>query len=140
MVQVSQTARSTLFQALTDQQLDDLVTEGKLASFRPGELIIRQGDEGDVMYLILGGLVEVIRILGTGGPQFTRLALGEGEFFGELALLLEGQTRIANVMALEPTTCLILSRTDLERLLTRYPLMAVSMLTVMGRRLRAIGP
>ena len=140
MVQVSQTARSTLFQALTDQQLDDLVQEGKLASFRPGELIIRQGDEGDVMYLILGGLVEVIRILGTGGPQFSRLALGEGEFFGELALLLEGQTRTANVMALEPTTCLILSRTDLERLLSRYPLMAVSMLTVMGRRLRAIGP
>jgi len=140
MVQVSPTARDSLFAGLSDQQVDELLKLGRSAEFQTGELIIRRGDSGDVMYFILGGMVEVIRILGSQGPQFARYALGEGEFFGEIALLLEGQTRTANVIALEPTSCLMLNRSELEQMLNRHPGIALRMLGIMSNRLRALGP
>lgn len=140
MVQVSPTARESLFAGLSDQQVDELLKLGRSAEFQAGELIIRRGDSGDVMYFILGGMVEVIRILGSQGPQFARYALGEGEFFGEIALLVEGQTRTANVIALEPTSCLMLNRSELEQMLNRHPGIALRLLAIMSNRLRALGP
>ena len=140
VVEVSKLVRDSLFQGLSDAQIDDLLRRGKQISFQPGELIVRKGDYGDTMYIILSGLVEVVRFLGKEGPQFTRLALAEGEFFGELALLSEGQPRTANVIAIEPTTCLMLSRPEVEHALLIHPLLALSMLKVMSRRLRAVGP
>ena len=140
MVQVSGLVREALFGGLTDTDVAALLKQGQTVTFQTGELIIRRGDHGDVMYIILSGMVEVIRRLGNEGPQFTRLALGEGEFFGELALLLEGQPRTANVIAIEPTTCLMLSRDELEQTVMRHPVIALSMLRVMSRRLRAVGP
>lgn len=140
MAEVSTTARNSLFAGLSDKEVQGLLDEGRVIAFQAGELIVRRGDQGDVMYFILNGLVEVIRVLGTDGPQFARLALGEGEFFGEIAILLEGQSRAANVVALEPTTCLMLSRDGLERMVERYPTMALSMLRIMSKRLRALVP
>lgn len=140
VAQVSKLVRDSLFQGLSDAQMDEVLKQGKYVDFQPGELIIRKGDQGDTMYIILEGMVEVVRFLGSDGPQFTRLALGEGEFFGELALLLEGQPRTANVVAIEPVTCLMLSRQQLETVITQHPTIALSMLKVMSRRLRAVGP
>ena len=140
MVQVSPAARDSLFADLSDQQVDELLKLGQFVEFKAGELIIRHGDYGDVMYFILAGMVEVVRVLGAQGPQFARYALGEGEFFGEIALLLEGQTRTANVVALEPTRCLMLNRAQLEQMLNRHPGIALRMLAIMSKRLRALGP
>jgi CRP/FNR family transcriptional regulator len=140
MVQVSSGARNSLFADLSDQQVDEVLNLGRSVEFKTGEMIIRRGDQGDVMYLILSGMVEVIRILGAQGPQFTRYALGEGEFFGEIALLVVGQTRTANVVALEPTTCLMLNRPQLEQVLNQHPAIAIRMLAIMSNRLRALGP
>lgn len=139
MPEVSAAARTALFARLSDEQLAALIQQCQWASFQPGDLVIRQGEFGDVMYFIMKGLVEVNRRLGDQGPQFTRLALGEGEFFGEMGIL-EGRPRTANVIALEPTDCLVVNRDQLERLLLEHPSMTVAMLTVMSRRLRAIGP
>jgi len=140
MVQVSTATRSSLFAGLSDKEVQDLLDAGRVVTFPAGELIVRRGDQGDVMYFILSGLVEVIRVLGTDGPQFSRLALGEGEFFGEIAILLEGKARTANVVALEPATCLVMSKEGLERAVERYPMMALSMLRIMSKRLRALVP
>ncbi len=140
MVQISSTTRESLFSGLGQRQLDDLLNRGRIVSFRAGELIIRRGDYGDVMYFVLKGMVEVVRVLGSDGPQFARMALGEGEFFGEVALLLEGQTRTANVVALEPVTCLMMTQVELEDLVNRHPAIALSMLKIMSKRIRALGP
>lgn len=140
MVQVSSGARNSLFADLSDQQVDEVLALGRPVEFQTGEMIIRRGDQGDVMYLILSGMVEVVRILGAQGPQFARYALGEGEFFGEIALLLVGQTRTANVVAIEPTTCLMVNRSQLEQMLNLHPAIAIRMLSIMSNRLRALGP
>ena len=138
MPDISTIARTTLFATLSDQEVEQVVQEGRWASFQAGDEIVHQGEFGDVMYFIMKGLVEVSRLLGNQGPRFSRLALSEGEFFGEMALL-EDKPRSATVMALEPTECLVVNRDQLYRMLRSSPEIAVAMLTVMSRRLRAIG-
>jgi CPA1 family monovalent cation:H+ antiporter len=75
----------------------------------PGETIVRRGERGDSMYFISSGAVEVR--LPSGEP----IRLGSGEFFGELALIME-QPRNADVVALGYCRLLTLARRDLERL------------------------
>ena len=63
--------------------------------------------------------------------------LGPGEFFGELSLL-DGQPRIANVVAEEPTTCLALASWDFEAILAEEPGVALAVLRGVARRLRSV--
>jgi CRP-like cAMP-binding protein len=99
-------------------------------AFPAGEYIVRQGQVGTGFYLITSGRVRVVR-----GSE--RLAhLGPGEFFGELSVL-DQAPRMAHVIAEEPTTCLALASRDLTRLLEKHPRIALAMLRVVARRLRA---
>jgi hypothetical protein len=66
--------------------------------FEPGEIIFRQGDPGDLVYTILRGEVEVIRE-DEGGAERLLAKMGEGEYFGEMALISDAP-RTATVRAL----------------------------------------
>jgi voltage-gated potassium channel len=77
-------------------------------------VIVRKGRQGDCMYFIAEGLVE---IAGAG------VQLGSGAFFGEMALLGDG-TRTATVTAVVPTTLLVLELTDYRIFAAHYPELA----------------
>ncbi|HJU18918.1 MAG TPA: cation:proton antiporter [Stellaceae bacterium] len=77
----------------------------------PGEIILRRGERGDAMYFISSGAVEV-RL------DDRTVALGSGEFFGELALL-DDRPRNADVVALGYSQLLLLRRPDFERVMRR---------------------
>jgi voltage-gated potassium channel len=77
-------------------------------------MIVRKGRQGDCMYFIAEGLVEVV---GAG------VQLGAGAFFGEMALLGDG-TRTATVTAVVPTTLLVLELTDYRIFAAHYPELA----------------
>jgi voltage-gated potassium channel len=77
-------------------------------------VIVRKGRQGDCMYFIAEGLVEVA---GAG------VQLGAGAFFGEMALLGDG-TRTATVAAVVPTTLLVLELTDYRIFAAHYPELA----------------
>jgi hypothetical protein len=81
-----------------------------------GEVIVQQGDEGDDLYLIESGEVEV-RISGRGDEPIVLNTLGPGDYFGEIALL-TGEVRIADVVAVTPVTLLRLSRDAFGRYLS----------------------
>lgn len=85
----------------------------------PGELLARRGEEARSMFFILSGEV---RIELPGEPLF----LGEGHFFGEMALLSQSR-RSANVRATRRTQLLILDARDLDDLLARRPAMRARM-------------
>lgn len=99
-------------------------------AFPAGEYIVRQGQVGTGFYLIVSGKVSVLR-----GSE-TLAHLGPGEFFGELSVL-DQAPRMAHVIAEKPTICLALASWDLTRLLEKHPRIALAMLRVMARRLRA---
>ncbi|MCI4361536.1 MAG: cyclic nucleotide-binding domain-containing protein [Thermoplasmata archaeon] len=91
-----------LFAPLTKRQLKTLVESGKERTFRAGDAIVHQGDKVIGFFLIQSGEARVER----GGTAVA--SLGPGQYFGEMALL-DDQPRTADVKAVGPVQCLVLS-------------------------------
>ena len=111
-----------LFAGLTDEQRLKIIYFMKVLEFDAEEIVITQGDEeGGDFYVIYTGQV----VAHTEGLFRGRVmgVLGPGEFFGELALLLD-RPRSATVQCVEKTCCFVFSRSDLQSLMERYPAIA----------------
>jgi len=76
-------------------------------AFKPGEVIIREGDQGDSAYMIVAGRCRAYREVA--GQQETLTVMQPGDVFGEMALLLD-EPRAASVEAMENVTVLVLDR------------------------------
>lgn len=106
-------ATSPLFRPLERKARLDLVKRFSAHEVPQGTHIIREGEAGKGLYLILGGAVDVWK---TDGDEKVMLAtLGAGDVFGEIALVLEQETT-ASVTAAEKSTVLFLSREVFEKL------------------------
>jgi 1-acyl-sn-glycerol-3-phosphate acyltransferase len=97
---------------------------------RRGDVVFRQGDPGETMYLVVSGQVEVL----AGAEQAPLAALGPGSFVGELALLL-GEPRSATLRVVTDTRLWALHRGDLDALLAEHPVIGVELSRELGRRL-----
>lgn len=86
--------------------------------FEPGETIFEQGDMGDFLYIIVQGKVEVIR-QNDDGTMHKLGELGNGEFFGEMAILNDNR-RYATVRCLEPCSLLAIRKSDFGALLANF--------------------
>ena len=102
-------AQVPMFAALTPPQLDAIAHLLRPRFAVPGERLIQEGDEGDAMYFVCAGAVEVKAVGQT-------IRLGRGEFFGEMALVL-GQRRQADVTSLSYCLLLVLREDDFQSLL-----------------------
>lgn len=89
-------------------------------SYRAGEPLFRQDDPAEAVHLVETGRVSVASRT-PGGEVATFAVLGPGECVGELALVLPGRRRTADVVALEPTTTLALSAARFDALRERHP-------------------
>lgn len=99
-------SQTPLFSDLDDAQLSRLLMVAKHAAHDEGAVIFRQGARGDTLYVIAEGTVGVID---EGPPRRGLSKLGEGEFFGEIALL-TNQPRTATVQALSDVALIGLDR------------------------------
>jgi CRP-like cAMP-binding protein len=122
--------RVELFSNLTAEALGLIADQMIDATFPSGQHIVRQGQVGTGFYVVVQGRVKVIR------GQDVLARLGPNEFFGELSVL-DQEPRMAHVVAEESTTCLALASWDFTKLLEDNPKIALSMLRVMAKRLRA---
>jgi cAMP-dependent protein kinase regulator len=111
--------RIPLFSQLGQEAFLAVMEELALKSFEPGATIVTEGEPGDAMFAIVEGRVDVVRQL-QGGQRRKVASLGDGDFFGEMALLSEGP-RLAGVVAAERTSVLVLTREQVERLVHRHP-------------------
>ena len=93
------------FKNLTPLELTDVAERMTRRQFMPNEVIIREGDAGEELFLISEGEVEVDRA----GREVARL--GPGDFFGELSLM-SGDPRNATVVATKPVDTYILGKDD----------------------------
>jgi CRP-like cAMP-binding protein len=107
--------RVPIFAGLDEAELGQISKAFETRRARVGARIIRQGEPGDTYYLIRSGVVEVLKRDGN-QPETVVARLGEGDGFGELALLYD-QPRSASVRALTLVELLTLRRADFDRLL-----------------------
>lgn len=103
-------AQCRVFERVTPRTLASVADQMVATPVSAGTVIIREGDPGDCFYLVRQGRVFVQR-----GPERTTIAeLGEGDFFGETALL-TGQPRNATIAAAEDSVLYALSEPDFKR-------------------------
>ncbi len=89
--------------------------------FGAGEVIVREGEPGSRFYVISEGEVEVLRQTPDGRSELLNV-LGQGNFFGELALL-QKRNRTATVRAKTPTRVLSIAREEFGFLLQHFPIL-----------------
>jgi CRP-like cAMP-binding protein len=110
---------SPLFRPFSRTQQRDLLRRFTAHDVAPGTAIIRQGDEGRGLFVVLAGEVEVSS-LGTDGTPTPLATLRAGDIFGEMSLIRGGPTS-ATVTAASPTTVLYLARDYVERIVAAVP-------------------
>ncbi|KAG5277568.1 hypothetical protein AALO_G00119100 [Alosa alosa] len=97
--------------ALNDLQLSKIIDSMEEVKFQKSEVIVREGAEGNTFYIILDG--EVLVTKKVNGQQKTIRRMGQGEHFGELALIRE-ILRTATCTALGPVTCFCIDKEVFE--------------------------
>jgi CRP/FNR family transcriptional regulator, cyclic AMP receptor protein len=90
--------------------LSQLTRSLRRRTFQRGEVIFHQGDAGDTLHLVQSGRIKVV-LPAESGDEVLLAILGPGNCFGELALL-DGESRSATVVAIEPVETLTLGRSD----------------------------
>jgi len=75
-----------LFRRLTKEQVAAIARAAVPATLKAGELVIRQGETGQALYVLLGGAAEG-RVSGSGTARSTAVSFGAGDYFGETAVL-----------------------------------------------------
>ncbi len=123
-----------LFESLDNEAAEELCELMETRDCEAHKILFRAGDVGDAMYVIEQGKVR-ISVLTADGRELTLTELGQGEFFGEMALL-DGQPRSANATTVAQSRLAVLSREHLHSFLASNPKFALEMLTAMGNRLR----
>ena len=117
---------------MSDAQLERFLNFMQIANARQFAEVVKIGEPGDAMYLVLDGEVRVRLVIN--GKETTLAALGPGEFFGEIALFDHGP-RSADVVANMDSTLLKISAGDFERLAKEAPDLATPFLLAMGKTL-----
>lgn len=103
--------------------------------YRDGEVIVREGEVGDCMYVIQAGQAEV---LAEKEDREVRLrVMGEGDIFGEMALL-DREPRSATVRALGEVRVLTLDKQTFMRSVHEDPSLAFRVLQTMAHRIRTL--
>jgi len=104
-------------------------------TYSRGELIVRQGDAGECMYVVQSGKVEVLRE--EDGREVLLAELGEGDFFGEMALF-EKEVRSATIRAAGDVRVLTIDRKILLRKIHDDPSLAFRIMQKMSQRIREL--
>ena len=121
-----------IFGLLSDPELFELETRTIHLSFAPGELIIRQGDEGDSMYFVVAGQVGITYV-GADRREQQIACIDPGEFFGEMSAL-TGERRHANAVAVSRVDCYKLDKSGIEGMISRRTELAEDISVVIAHR------
>ncbi len=121
--------RMELLVGLSSEQLREVASYLRPEHFTAGQVIYRRGAEGDTLYLVDEGRVQVA------GPTGTLATLGPGQSFGEGAFL-TGEPRSTEATALTDVTAWSLARSDFEELALRFPILALNLSRLVTRKLR----
>jgi CRP-like cAMP-binding protein len=104
-------------------------------SYPKDQVIIKQGEIGNCMYVIQSGKVEVLQH--ENGKTVCLSVLGPGDFFGEMAIF-EEEARSATIRALEDCRILTIDKKNFIQRIHEDPTLALHLVKMMSRRLREL--
>jgi CRP/FNR family transcriptional regulator len=126
--------RVPLFDGLTPAEVDELAKVAVPRTYEAGQVVFREGDQGDTCFVVKSGAIKISRE--HGGRTIALAELRVGDMFGELSMF-GGEVRSATAAALEDTAAIALLAGDVRRLLAGNPEIALKMLETMANRVRA---
>jgi len=124
-----------LFESLDNEAAAEVCKLLENLDCKAETFLFHAGDVGDAMYLIERGKVRIC-VQATDGRQVTLTELHRGDFFGEMALLDDGQRRSADAVVAENARLAVLSREHFLAFMRTNPNVALEMLTALANRLR----
>ena len=129
-------AKVSIFSHLKKRDLKRIVKMAQYEVFQCGEMIIKEGEQSGRLFVVISGKVDVIKNLGQKNESHLT-TLGPQTYFGEMALL-DDLTRTASVVAKTETKVLYIDHLNLREEIERNPVLAIELLQMLTRRLRAI--
>ena len=124
-----------LFHDLSQEQLRSIAKDVQPRRFGQGELIFREGDPGQVLYLVQAGQVRIY-VNGLDGSETSVILFGRpGDMFGELAVI-DGLPRSATAVALDETLLYTISRESFRLHMQRFPQLALNFMKELTHRVR----
>jgi CRP/FNR family transcriptional regulator, cyclic AMP receptor protein len=125
---------SKLFSGLLAAQLQALEQTAQLKSYKAGDRIFEEGQPGDGLYIVVNGEVAISTLIG-GNRSFVLANAGPGDFFGEVAALVD-QPRPTTATAVRDTEAYLVPQQDLLALLGRWPDLTLALLQEINQRIR----
>ena len=127
-------AKVDLFSGLNKKALTSLAEYCVERLFKKGKTLIKQGDSGVGLYIIVSGKVKIV-LETADGDELEMAVHGPGDFFGEMTVL-DNAPRSASVIAMEDTKCLLLTAWDFKARIAVQPEIALKILPVVVKRFR----
>lgn len=125
-----------LLARLSDRQRAALAGRATTRRYRPGAVVVRQGDTSMSFYVVLSGRARIERE-GDAGERHRLSEVGPNGFFGEMGLI-DDMPRAATVVAVEELECALLAKWDFQRELRDDPEIALALLPVLNQRIREL--
>ena len=120
-----------IFEPLDEDSLRDLSGQLQLKEFNANKIVLKKGEPGTSLYIILEGRVAVI-----GDEGQTLSEMGVGDIFGEMSLL-SGEPITTSIHSREKTRLATLSSKDFKHVLNRYPVLQVFFYRMLVERAQA---
>jgi CRP-like cAMP-binding protein len=122
------------FSNLPTEELDRLQSELEVLNLRSGEMLFREGEAGENLYIVVSGELEIFMGSGTENDLILNV-VREGEYIGEMSLLQSDAHRTTSARTRGDTVLLSMSRLQFREILQGYPGLARSMISVLSQRL-----
>lgn len=126
-------ARIPFFTDLPEEELDRILAQLEVVNLKSGEILFREGDPGEHMYIVMNGDLEILMAPNTDNELILN-RVPEGEYIGEMSLV-TGAPRTASVRAHGDVVLLSMSRAQLLDLMHQHPHLASTMVNVLSHRL-----
>ncbi len=124
----------SIFSDLNENELKDIENKFTNRSYPKNSMIILEEEFGDIVFIIIEGTIKITRVNDEGKEVILSL-LGEGEIFGEMAII-DGEARSANALAQESCELLAIQKNDFIALLKNNFKISLGLMSELAKRLR----
>lgn len=128
--------RIEIFEQLAVNELAAVASVTEEVDFAADQEVIREGDSGETLYLIIEGRVAVFKQQ-EGGGEIELDRMDAGDYFGEMALF-EDIPRTATIRTVAPSRMLMLHKQEFKEMVREYPQIALDICKVLSGRIRKL--